>query len=80
MMYNPPHPGEVFNELYLNPSGMTVEQMASSLVTAPTVLRLLINGDIEMTKNMAVKIGKHFGCSPKPWRKMQADYDWWQLR
>ena len=54
MMYNPPHPGEVFNELYLKPSGMTVEQASRRMMTQSVVL--------------------------KPWRKMQADYDWWQLR
>lgn len=42
-MYNPPHPGEILKELYLEPLGLTITSVAKGLGVTRKTLSELIN-------------------------------------
>lgn len=44
MMHNPPHPGEVIRELYLEPLGLTITEAADALGVSRKTLSELLNG------------------------------------
>lgn len=74
-MKNPPHPGEIVRELYLEPLGLTVTQAASDLGVARKTLSDLLNGHSGISPEMAIRLSKTFGGSIEGWLQMQMNYD-----
>ena len=79
-MYNPPHPGEVFKEMHLEPLGLTVTEAANRLGVDRKTLSRVINGQAAITVDMALKLSKGLGTSAKVWLGMQQSYDLWQAK
>jgi antitoxin HigA-1 len=79
MMYNPPHPGEVLKELYLEPLALTVTEAAAQLGITRKTLSQLINGKSGISPEMALRLAKAFGGSATSWLSMQHNYDLWHL-
>lgn len=79
-MYDPPHPGEVLKELYLEPLGLTVTETAEALGVSRKTLSALINGHYGVSPEMAMRFSKAFDTSPQVWLGMQQDYDLWQAK
>jgi len=52
-MHNPPHPGEVLRELYLEPLGLTVGGAAKALGVSRTMLSRILNGHAGITSAIA---------------------------
>jgi antitoxin HigA-1 len=74
-MHNPPHPGEVIKELYLDPLGLTVTA-AAGLGVSRRALSALLNGHAGISPDMAIRLSKAFGRSPESWLQLQ--YNLWQ--
>lgn len=79
-MHNPPHPGEVVRELCLDPLGLTVSRAAESLGVTRKTLSMLVNGRSGISVDMAIRLSKAFGGSPKSWLDQQVNYDLYQAR
>jgi len=79
-MHNPPHPGEVFGRLYLEPSGLTVSEAAKRLDVTRKTLSQLVNGRAGISPEMALRIGMATGTTPESWVDMQAYHDLWRVR
>ena len=79
-MYNPPHPGKVLKELYLNEYKISVTALALKLGVSRTTASELVNGKNGVTAEMALKLAKAFKTTPKLWLDMQTQYDLWQAR
>ena len=79
-MHDPPHPGEFIRDVYITPLEISVRKAADSLgVTASTLTRLL-NGDSNVSPEMALRLSKALGRSPESWLAMQDQYDLWHTR
>lgn len=79
-MHNPPHPGEFIRDVYITPLEISVRKVAESLgVTASTLTRLL-NGESNVSPEMALRLSKSLGRSPESWLAMQDHYDLWHAR
>jgi addiction module HigA family antidote len=78
-MRNPPHPGEIIRDLYLEPLGLTVPEAAGLGVTRKT-LSLLVNGHAGISPEMATRLSKAFGRTPEAWLQLQMQYDLAQIR
>jgi antitoxin HigA-1 len=74
-MKNPPHPGEIIRELYLEPLELTVTQAAKDLGVARKTLSELLNGRTGISGDMAVRHSKTFGGSIEGWLQLQTHYD-----
>ncbi|MGC8492646.1 MAG: HigA family addiction module antitoxin [Syntrophobacteraceae bacterium] len=79
-MKNPPHPGEIIRELYIQPLGLTVTQAAEGLGVTRKTLSLLLNGHAGISPEMAMRLSQAFGRSPESWLQLQVQYDLAQLR
>lgn len=78
-MNNPPHPGEIIRDLYLEPLGLSVTAAAGLGVTRKT-LSLLVNGHAGISPEMAARLSKAFGRTPEAWLQLQMQYDLAQIR
>lgn len=74
-MKNPPHPGSVFRQVCIDPTGITVTEAATHLGVSRRQLSDVVNGRSGISPEMAVRISKVFGGSAQIWCRMQAAYD-----
>lgn len=76
-MYNPPHPGEFINAVYLEPNGISGRELAAKLDVAASTLSRVLNGVSRVTPDMALRLSKALGRSPESWLTMQDNHDLW---
>jgi len=79
-MHNPPHPGEFIREVYIAPHGISVRKVAANLGVSPSTLNRLLNGDSNVSPEMALRLSKALGRSPESWLAMQDQYDLWHAK
>ncbi len=79
-MKDPPHPGEIIRELYIEPLGLTVTQAAGGLGVTRKTLSLLLNGHAGISPEMAVRLSQAFGRTPESWLQLQMQYDLAKVR
>lgn len=63
LMHDPPHPGEILNEPYLEPLGLTVTEAAKALGVSRKTLPSIINGKAGISPEMAVRLSIAFNTS-----------------
>lgn len=78
LMYNPPHPGEVIKELYLEPLELSVTAAAKALGVSRKTLSAVINGHAGVSPEMAIRLSIAFNTSAESWVNQQAQYELWQ--
>ncbi len=69
------HPGEVLNEEFLVPMGITAYRLGKDTGIPQTRISEIIRGRRRVTADTALRIGKYFGLSPRFWLGLQDDYD-----
>jgi len=79
-MYNPPHPGEFIQEVYLQPFGITGRQLSLKLNVSPSTLNRILKGNSGISSEMALRLSKSLGRSAESWLAMQDNYDLWHAR
>ena len=78
IQFDPPHPGEILQEFYLDPLGLTVTSASEKLLISRPNLSAIINGRAGISPLMALKLAKAFNTSPQLWINLQSSYDLWQ--
>ena len=78
LMHDPPHPGEVLKELYLEPLGLTVTHAAKALGVSRKTLSMVINGRAGISPEMAIRLSIAFDTSAESWLNQQTQFDLWQ--
>jgi addiction module HigA family antidote len=79
-MHNPLHPGEFIREVYLDPFGISYRTVAAKLNVAPSTFNRLINGQSNISSEMALRLSKTLGRSPESWLIMQNNYNLWHAK
>jgi addiction module HigA family antidote len=79
-MHDPPHPGEFIREVYVEPLGVSARQVAESLGVSASTFNRLLNGESNISPEMALRLSKALGRSPESWLAMQDRYDLWHAR
>lgn len=79
-MYNPPHPGEFIEEVYLKPFKLSYRFLAEKLAVSPSTLNRLIKKQSGVSPEMALRLSIALGRTPESWLAMQDNYDLWQVR
>ena len=74
-MYNPPHPGEFIKDTYLAETELSQTEIAKRLDVNQSTLNRLIQGKASISPEMAVRLSKVLGSSPRTWLNMQSIYD-----
>jgi len=71
----PVHPGEILRELYLDPFGMSQNELARRLNVSPRRINEIVNGRRGITADTAIRLARFFKMTPQYWMGLQADYD-----
>ncbi len=79
-MKNPPHPGAFVRTEILEPLGLTVTAAAQALGVSRVALSSLVNGQADLSGDMALRVEKAFGVRMETLMRMQSSYDIVQTR
>jgi antitoxin HigA-1 len=79
-MKNPPHPGDFIRTEIVQPAGLSVTAAAIALQVSRPALSSLLNGNANLSGDMALRIEKAFGVKMDTLMRMQAAYDIAQTR
>ena len=79
-MYNPPHPGEILKELYIDPLGLTVTEVATGLKVTRKTLSAVLNKRAGISPEMAIRLSIAFNTTPMSWLSLQQAYNLWQVK
>jgi addiction module HigA family antidote len=71
----PTSPGEILQEEFLDPLGLTQKQLADHLGCDVKVINRIVNGRSAVTAPMAWKLGAAFQTSPEFWLNAQRAVD-----
>ena len=71
----PTSPGEILQEEYLTPLGMTQRQLADHLGCEVKVVNRIVNGRTSVTAEMALKLGAALRTTPEFWLNAQKAVD-----
>src|SRR5258708_33057702 len=79
-MFNAAHPGEVIRTEIIEALNLTVTAAAKVLGVSRQALSSLLNGQTDLTGDMALRIEKAFGPKMETLMGMQSAYDIFQTR
>ena len=69
------HPGEVLNEEFLKPLGMSINALAIALRVPATRIGTIVRGERAATADTALRLARFFDTSPEFWMNLQAMHD-----
>lgn len=69
------HPGEILNEEFLIPLGITAYKLSKDTGIPQTRVSLILKGNRRITADTALRLAKYFGNSAKFWLGLQDDFD-----
>jgi len=71
----PTHPGEMLQEEFLKPMGLTVQQLADAIHLPVQQVDELVNSQRAVTPTTALRLAKFFGNSADFWLNLQMRWD-----
>jgi addiction module HigA family antidote len=69
------HPGEILQEEYLAPLGLSARALAAAIDVPANRLTDIIRGRRGVTADTAIRLGKYFRTDPRFWTNLQAAHD-----
>lgn len=69
------HPGEVLQEEFLKPLGLSQYRLAKGLSVPPRRVNEIVHGDRAISPDTALRLARFFGVSAQFWMNLQAHYD-----
>lgn len=69
------HPGEVLEEEFLKPMGITAYKLSQAIGVPQTRTSQILKGKRRITADTALRLSKFFGTSSKFWLGLQNDFD-----
>lgn len=70
-----PHPGEILNEEFLRPLGISQNALARAIYVPPRRINELVHGKRSVTADTDLRLARYFGVSEGFFLGLQADYD-----
>ncbi len=71
----PIHPGEILNEEFLIPLGVSQYRLAKELSVPPRRVNEIVRGLRAISADTALRLARYFGTSEQFWLNLQARYD-----
>ncbi|MFC7048420.1 HigA family addiction module antitoxin [Emcibacter nanhaiensis] len=72
---DPIHPGEILQEEFLTPMGLSAYALAKATGMTQTRLSEILKGKRAITADTALRLGRAFNMSADFWMTLQAHYD-----
>jgi addiction module HigA family antidote len=71
----PVHPGEILQEEFLTPLGISQYRLAKETSVPPRRINEIVRGLRSISANTALRLARYFGTSEWFWLNLQARYD-----
>lgn len=71
----PVHPGEILNEEYLQPMGVTQYRLAKEIGVPARRIGEIVAGKRSITADTALRLAAFFGTDAQSWMNLQTHYD-----
>ena len=71
----PVHPGEILQEEFLEPMGISQYRLAKDISVHPRRVNEIIQGKRSISADTALRLSRYFGLSERFWLNLQARYD-----
>jgi addiction module HigA family antidote len=71
----PIHPGEILQEEFLKPLGITQYRLAKDIKVSPRRINEIIHGNRSITADTALRLAQYFNTSAQFWMHLQTHYD-----
>ena len=72
---SPVHPGEVLQEEFLKPLGVSQYRLAKEISVSPRRVNEIVHGSRAITADTALRFARYFGTTDRFWLNLQARYD-----
>ena len=72
---DPIHPGEILQEEFLTPMGLSQNQVALALGVPARRINEIVLGKRAITADTALRLGAFFGMDAQFWLNLQSHYD-----
>ena len=70
-----PHPGEILNEEFLRPLGLSQYRLAKEIGVPPRRVNEIVLGKRAVATDIDLRLCRFFGLSESFWSGLQTDYD-----
>jgi addiction module HigA family antidote len=74
-VHAPIHPGEILNEEYLKPLGVSQYRIAKDISVPARRINEIVHGLRAISADTALRLARYFGTSERFWMNLQARYD-----
>ncbi|MDO9112055.1 MAG: HigA family addiction module antitoxin [Desulfatirhabdiaceae bacterium] len=74
-MLDPINPGEILREDFLEPMGISINQLSRDLSVPPNRISEIVNGKRAITADTALRLQRYFGVEAQFWLNLQTEYD-----
>ena len=72
---DPVHPGEILDEEFLKPMGLSQNKLANEVGVPPRRINEIVLGKRRVSADTALRLSRYFNMSPQFWLGLQMDYD-----
>ena len=72
---NPIHPGEILEEEFMRPLGLSANALAKAIGVPVTRVSEIVRGRRGVTADTALRLGRFLGTTPELWLALQSEYD-----
>ena len=69
------HPGEVLEEEFLKPMGISAYRLAKDIGVPQTRISEICKGRRSISADTALRLARYLGTTPRFWLGLQQDYD-----
>jgi antitoxin HigA-1 len=71
----PVHPGEILQEEFLSPLGVSQYRLAKEISVPPRRINQIVRGERAISADTALRLARYFGTSERFWFNLQSRYD-----
>jgi antitoxin HigA-1 len=71
----PIHPGEILNEEFLGPLGISQYRLAIDISVPPRRINEIVHGTRAVSADTALRLARYFGTSDRFWLNLQTRFD-----
>src|SRR5271169_1294885 len=71
----PVHPGEILQEEFLKPLGISQYRLAKETSVPPRRINEIVRATRSISADTALRLSRYFGTSERFWMNLQARYD-----
>ena len=72
---SPIHPGEILDEEFLKPMGISQYRVAKDISVPPRRINEIVHKKRSITADTALRLGRFFGIPAQFWLNLQSRYD-----